>query len=261
MRPKLPFIFFVFSFLWNTSFSQDSDTGTSVFPQYISGSFGTGMFSVKDYYFSDQKYSGSMPAISFQWMRRHKNYGYRMGFDFSNSDRISNYTMPATVTRFSLYQDFLYSLGRFRLFNKDVFVFLGPSTDIYFYFNQQQFAESGIYFDFSFLAMISACADAFFVIPVGKRLSVESNLGLNVFSLGIQMPEVVVDNNEEAESAMKLLTVFNGLKSGFDFGVRYHILNRLSVRIAYDLKISNVTVRKKILTVYDNFAGSIAYHF
>lgn len=261
MCSKLAYIFMACSFLVNTSYGQEPNNVTPVFPQYISISFGTGMLSVKDFYFSNQKYTGNLPSTSIKWMHTHNKYCYRLGLNFRHSDNITNYTMPSSVTQFSLYQSFLYSLGNLHLFDNDVFIYLGPSTDIYLYFNQQQFAESGIYFNFSFLAMLSVGTEALIYMPITKKWSVESNLNLNITSLGLQTPEIIVDNDEEAESAIKFLTAFNGLKTGFNLGVRYYIRNRLSAGISYDLEISNVTVREKIFTVNDNLIGSLAYHF
>jgi len=244
-----------------SSFGQDTITPKKAFPKNISISYGIGAFAMKDYFFSEQKYTGSMPYFSMEWMQPHDRYGYRMGFGFRKANDIKNYTMPATITQFSFYQDFLYSLGKFRLFKKDVYTYLGPSFDFYFFNNQQQFTDNAFYFEFSFLGMLSAAADVYFNLPLSRKWQLESNLRLNILSIAIQMPEVVVDEGKDAGATIKLLTPFKGLKTSFDLGGRFFIIKRLSVSLAYRMELTNVTVRKRVVTVSDNVVGTLAFHF
>ena len=262
MNKKLILIFCLLNLnLFSEIYANDDLSFKLRFPEGISFGYGIGKFAVKDEYISREIYSGNLPSLRMKWMRAHDKYYYVLGFDFRNSDNIRNHTLPATVTQFSLYQNYLYPLGNLHLFDKNIFIYLGPSTDIYFYFNQQQFAESGIYFDFSFLAMLSAGVDVFVNMPITKKWSIESSLGLNIFSLGLQTPEVIVDKNEEAGSAIKLLTAFNGFKSGFDLSLRYYILRRLSAGISYNFEFGNVIVRKRIITINDNAIVYLNYQF
>jgi len=133
--------------------------------------------------------------------------------------------------------------------------------DIYFYYNQQQFAESGIYFDFSFIVLISAATDVYLNMPISEKWHIESNLRTSILSLGIQMPEVMVEDGNETGSTAKLLTPYKGFKTSFDIGTRYHVVKRLSVGLAYRLELSNITIRQRASTVSDNLVGTIAFHF
>lgn len=261
MQKNLVIIFFIILLALNMVNGQDSDTLRSNYPKSISITYGMGSFSVKDYYFSEQKYSGNMPFISLEWMQPHDRYGYRMGFDFQKSNEIENYTMTATVSQFSFYQDFLYSIGKFRLFKNDVYTFLGPSVDYFFYYNQQKFAGTGIYFDFSFVTMISAAADLYLNMPLGKRWFVEANIRFSVLSLGLQMPDVMLDEGEEPGTTVKLLTPFNGLKTSLDIGGGFMITEWLSFRLAYRGAFSNIIIRERVSTASDNLIGTIAFHF
>ncbi len=243
------------------SYGQDTISPMSVYPKSISFTYGIGNYTVRDYFFSDQKYIGNMPLISFEWMQPHDRYGYRMGLEFRKSEDIKNYTMPASITQFSLYQDFLYSLGNFRLFKKPVYAYLGPSLDFYFYYNQQQFAESGIYFDLSFVTLLSTATDAYFIMEINKRWMIESNLRLNLLSLGIQMPEVMVEEGKEAGTTIKFLSPLNGLRTNFDISGRFFIIKRLSLSLAYRLELTNINIRERVNTVSDNVIGTIAYNF
>lgn len=262
MRIKTVFvILLIFHFSVLNIAGQEKKIFKENFPRSISFSYGIGSFAVKDHFFSYQKYTGSMPTISLEWMQPHDRYGYRMGFEYLQSDDIQNHTISATVTQFSFYQDFLYSLGKFSLFKKDVYAYLGPSVDYYFYYNQQKFAGTGIYFDFSFLTTIAAAADVYLNMPIGKRWNLETNLRLNILSLGLQMPEIMLDVGEEAGTTIKLLTPFNGLKTNFDIGSRFLIVKWLSVRLVYRLEITNITIRKQVSTVSDNLIGTLVIQF
>jgi hypothetical protein len=243
------------------AFGQDSVSAMQAYPKCISLIYGYGSFAVKDYFFSQNTYTGNLPLFSLEWMQPHDRYGYRMGFEFRSSDDIKNHTMTASVTQFSFYQDFLYSIGSFRLFKKNVYAYVGPSLDIYFYYNQQKFSGTGIYFDFSFVTLISAAADVYLNMPIGKRWLVESNLRLSLLSLGLQMPEVMVDEGQEAGATVKLLTPFKGLKTSFDISGRFFIINRLSIGLGYRLEVSNVIIRERVFTLSDNLIGTITFHF
>ncbi len=239
----------------------DSLPSITIYPKRLSFSYGIGSFAMKDHFFSIQKYSGKMPVTSLEWMCPHKNHGFRIGVEFKSSDDIKNHSLSTAVSQFSFYQDYLYPIGSIGLFKKDVGVFIGPSFDMYFYYNQQQFAESGIYFDFSFLMLISAATDVYFNMPLNEKWKIEGNLRQSILSLGIQMPEVFIEQDSEAGTTVKFLNPINGLRTNFDFGVRYFFLKRLSVGISYGLEITNVSIRKQLTSVSDQFIAGVSLNF
>ena len=261
IHKKLLVFIFTSLFGFHLANGQDSISLQEKYPRNISFTYGIGSFSVKDYYFSEQKYAGNMPFISLEWMQPHDRYGYRMGFDFQKSNEIENYTMTATVSQFSFYQDFLYTIGKFRLFKNDVYTYVGPSVDYFFYYNQQNFSGSGIYFDFSFVTMISAAVDLYLNMPLGSRWFIECNLRFSILSLGLQMPEVMLDEGEEPGTTVKLLTPFNGLKTSFDIGGGFMITKWLSFSLAYRGAFSNIIIRERVSAASDNLIGTIAFHF
>jgi hypothetical protein len=140
-------------------------------------------------------------------------------------------------------------------------MFLGPSVDYYFYYNQQKFAGTGIYFDFSFVTMISAAADFYLQMPVGKRWFIEANIRFSILSLGLQMPDVMLDEGEEPGTTVKLLTPFSGLKTSLNISGGFMITTWLSFRIAYLGGYSNINIRERVITASDNLTGTIAFHF
>ena len=118
------------------SFSQDSENHQTVFPKGISVEYGLGNYSVRDEYISKEKYSGTLPSFRVSWSRFHNKYGYYLSLEYANSSNIKNYNVSTDIYQFALNQGFLYPLPKMSLFNRDVNAFLGPSTELFFFYNK-----------------------------------------------------------------------------------------------------------------------------
>jgi len=256
--PKIVILLILFPFLIQ---AQDSISSGTIFPKSISLSYGYGRYAVKDEFFSKEKYDGGMPLIDIEWMSMRAKYGERIGLEFRNSSDISNYTMKANVVQFLLYHDFLYPVGDFKLFSKDVYTYLGPSLELSFYYNQQKFAESGIYFDFSFTSLVSFGADLYLISQINHSLQVESNLRTALISIGIRMPEISTDDDGASGDPIKLTTPLTGSNINFDLGVRYYIVQKFSVKLAYKFDLFHVAILKPATSVSNNLVGTLSLHF
>ena len=148
---------------------QDS---TSHYPFYDTGIFteyGSGIYSMKDESFSSVKYSGRMPYFSAGFSRFHNNYGSCLGITYNSSSKILNNSISADVLNFSLFHDFQYPIGSFNLFSKDVYCYLGPSTEFYLFYNKQNFANSGLYFNYSFFSLASLGINSIMILTISQR--------------------------------------------------------------------------------------------
>jgi hypothetical protein len=254
-----------FCFLLMISFSvytgnllgQDSSNQKSIFPEGISLEYGIGSYAVTDEYISKEKYSGSFPYYSITWANQHSNYVYHLKIDFGNSSEIKNYNVSADIYQFTLNQGFSYALPKFTLFNKDTYLYLGPSTEIFFYYNKQKIAVSGFDYAQSFALLISAGVNSQLFYKLWDEFNIVGTLDFNVFSLGFRM----VDEEETDESPAKILTLISANNVAFTLGPRYYLFDNLSVKAAYLFHLTRINTWEPLLSASDNVVFTLTYGF
>ncbi len=143
------------------------------------------------------------------------------------------------------------------MFKKDLYIWLGPSTDFFLYNSEPFIAVSGFDYAKSFAGLFSLGFNADVIYPLKRNFQLESSLSLTVLSLGIRM----VDTEEDNQSPGKLLTLFSGLNSSFDLGARYYLFNRLSVKLAYKFELTRISAWDSLLSASDNLVIRLTYKF
>jgi hypothetical protein len=234
---------------------EDPLSHQAVFPAGISVECGLGQYSVRDEYISKEKYSGTLPNIGVQWTRSHRTYCYHLSLDYRHSSGIDNYNVSTDIYHFTLNQGFLYPLSRWSLFSKDLFVLLGPSTDLHFFANEPQIAVSGFDYAQSYAVLLSLGFHAQALMPLGQGFQMEGQLQFGALSLGVRM----VDDEEEDVSPVKPLTVFAGTNLLFRLGVRYHLFRALSLKSSYGLQMTRISAWAPLLAVSDNLIVTVTY--
>jgi len=160
-----------------------------------------GRYSVRDEYFSSEKYSGTLPCFSATWARLREGGGYRIGVKHRHSSEIRNYNLSAGATQFSLNLDYLYRVARPSLFSRDAELFLGPSTGFFMHFSDLNIAYSELAIPYSFAILIPVGVNSTLVLPVSARLQLAGSFRASIFSLGMRMIDLVEDVEEESRSA------------------------------------------------------------
>jgi len=254
--PSLLLGFLVLIFNSNLS-AQDSLQQAVYLPTGISLEYGMGSYAHTDEYISKEKYSGNLPYFKLGWVNQHESYIYQIGMDFRSSSEIKNYNVSAEVILFSLNQGFLYPLPAFSLFSQNAYAYIGPATEIFIYANEQNIAVSGFDYAQSFAALISLGFNSEFFYSLSANFNIESSLNFSVLSLGFRM----VDTEETDESPVKLLTLFSGLNGSFRLGIRYYLLNNLSVKTAYMLGVTRISAWDPLLSASDNIIFTLTYGF
>lgn len=237
--------------------AQDSLIYKTNFPEGITLEYGFGDFAVTDEFISKEKYSGTLPYYKVGWANQHESYIYHLGFEYRFSSDIKNYNVSADVYQFSLNQGFLYSLPEFSLFSKDVYTFLGPSTELFFYYNKQNIAVAGFDYAQSFAALFSLGISSELIYPLWSNFNVESSLSFSILSLGLRM----VDDEETDASPAKPLTLFSGLNASFRLGARYYLFDNLSVKAAYLFHLTRISSWELLLSASDNLVLTLTYGF
>ena len=243
--------------LTGTILCQDSINQNSIFPEGISLEYGISSYAVTDEYISHEKYSGSLPYYSITWANQHSDYVYHLKIDFGNSNEIKNYNVSADIYQFTLNQGFSYTLPKFTIFDKDAYLFLGPSTELFFYYNKQNIAVSGFDYAQSFALLISAGVNSQLFYKLWDDFNIEGTLDFNVLSLGFRM----VDMEENDESPAKILTLISANNLVFTLGPRYYLIDNLSVKAAYLFHLTRIDSWEPLLSASDNIVITLIYGF
>jgi hypothetical protein len=251
----LAFVFFIQ--LNESILAQDSLNQKSIFPEGITIEYGIGSCAVTDEYISTEKYSGSIPYYSIAWANQHSDYVYRLKIDFGNSSEIKNNNVSADIYQFTLHQGFSYALPKFTLFDNDTYLYLGPSTELFFYFNEQNIAVSGFDYAQSFAMLISGGINSQIFYNLFEKLNIEGSLDFNILSLGFRM----VDTEESDESPAKILTLISANNVVFTLGSRYYLLDNLSMKAAYFFHLTRIDSWEPLLSASDNVVFTLTYEF
>ena len=248
----------IFSLLFTVNhFSQDLSEQEFRYPAGISVEYGIGGLAVTDEYISKEKYSGSIPYYNIGWRKQHADYVYHLNVDFHYSSRIKNYNVSTDIYQFAINQGFDYKLTEFTIFDKNTSVYLGPTAELYFYFNRQNIAVSGFDYAQSFSLLISGGINSELFYELWKKVKLEGSLSFSLLSLGFRM----VDEEETDEKPAKILTLFSGTNLVFKFGPRYYLLENLSVKAAYLFHFTRISSWEPLLSASDNVVLSFTYGF
>ncbi len=263
MRFSLIFFIILSTFIGATTlFGHDSADHQSIFTNGIKIAFGLGNYSVRDEYISKEAYSGPLPYIEASWSRFHSTYGFRQKLEYRGSSEVKNYNITTNIIQFSLHRDYIYPAGKFTVLSKDVFSYLGPSTELFLFSNNPNFATGGIHINYSFVLLLSGGINTDFIVPLRNGFQIESSAYMSLLSLGLRTPEIVKpkDSYEEEESVVKLLTPFSGMNSSISFGARYYLSNSLSMKLAYKLQLTRISSWDPLLSASDNIILALTYH-
>jgi hypothetical protein len=234
----------------------------SNYPAGVGIDWGAGRFSVKDDFFSREKYSGVLPYLSANWSRFHESHGFALTLKFRSAPDIKNHGFPAGVTQFALRWDYLYPAGEFLFLSRKAYFYLGPFTEFFFYFNRQDYARDGIFLDFSLASMISLGVHPMVVLPVARNTRLEGNLHLNALSVTVRMPEIMdAGDGTPAESSLQLLTPPSGVNAQLDLGLRWYLQRRLSLKLRYEFHLTRLEPWQYLLSSGDDLILSFTWHF
>ncbi len=236
---------------------QDPSPSYSDFPLGISVQYGLGNYSIKDKYISNEKYTGTLPFYSIGWTKGHDKYIYRLKMILRNSDQIDNYNVSTEITKLFLTQGFIYHLKERSLFAHYLNIWIGPSTEFLLNYNKPEIAVSGFDYAQSYAALVSLGLNVAAEYNLNHKLQLESCFSTTLVSMGFR----TVDQEEDNRSPVKPLTLFSGMSSSLDLGVRYHLFTRLSVMVAYELDEFNINAWEKIISVSDNILIGLNYRF
>ena len=250
----------VLPLLFASELSAQTEAGPHLsLPSGISIKAGLGRYSVRDEYFSVEKYSGTLPYFSATWARSHERGGYRIGVEYRSSSEIRNNNISAGVTSFSLNLDYLYHVASFSLFSRDAILFLGPSTGFFMHFSELHIAFSELEIPYSFAILLPVGVNSTLVLPVTDRFQVSGSVRSSLFSLGLRM--IDLDEDVDEESPVRFLTFPSGLNANLRFGLRYALMDRFSLDFGYELQVLRISPWDSLLSASDNLLAGFTVVF
>lgn len=226
-------------------------------PSGITIKAGVGRYSVRDEYFSTEKYTGTLPYFSATWARLNDRGGYRLGVEHRNSTELRNNNISAGVTSFSLNLDYLYRVATVSLLSKSAHVFMGPSTGVFMHFSDLHIAYSEFEIPYSFAILLPIGVNSIVQMPVTERFQLTGSFRASIFSLGLRMIDFAEDVDEEP--VLRFLTLPSGTNAKFGIGFRYLMTDRLSVGIGYELQVLRIRPWDSLLSVSDNLLVGITF--
>ena len=229
----------------------------ALFINGITLELGLGNYSVKDEYISSEKYSGSMPCYRLSWRKTHKQNIYSLDLEFRESSKIENNNVQTEIQQFTMNQGFLYPIGVKSLFGKKLHIYLGPATDLFYFYNKPDIAVSGFDYAKSYAGLFSAGINSEIICPISKTLQTELSLRLSLLSLGFRS----VDEEEDDEDPAKLLTIISGTNAAMDIGARYRLIDRLSLKLSYRAELARISGWETVLSASDNIIAGITFSF
>jgi hypothetical protein len=232
------------------SIAQPVQTAEHLLGNGISVLGGLGHLAIRDQYISDEKYSGTLPSFGVSWLRGDTSSAYRLGFNYAGSSDIRNNNVSAQVMQSGLSLDYLYSVGEFRFLSHDVFAYIGPSTELFFYYRQQRIATGGNAFfsAYSFAFFLSASANSTLVVPISPVVSVESSARLALLSVGFRL----TDFQDKSATLMKLVSPLSGVRGQIGFLLDYDMSDRVRLKTGYQFEICQSSSWEYLLSASDN---------
>lgn len=240
----------------------NAQPGGVLFPMLRSGisfELGVGRYSMRDEYFSSEKYSGTLPLVAVSWSRLDESRGFSIGVEHRHSPELRNNNISAGVTHFGLGLDYLYRVASVSLLSRDARVFVGPSTGFFMYFSELNIALSEFELPYSFAILLPLGLNSKVVLPASKRLQFAGTLRSSVFSLGLRMIDIIEDVDEEVP--LGFLTPLSGTNARLGIGMRYALLNRLSLDLGYELQLLRIRSWDPLLTASDNIQAGLTLGF
>jgi len=220
---------------------------------------GIGHIVVKDEFISKEKYSGNSPYYIIDWSNFRKTHGLDIAFEILNSATLKNNNVSAQITEFSFNFSYLYSIGKAKLFNKNLYLLLGPTPELFLYFRNQNIARGGnaIMDAYSGAVLISLGMRFNLILSISRKIKIESYIRTGILSLGGKL----IDPRDTKNSPVKLLTLFSGMRTLFELSLRYNILNNLSLSGGYIFNLARLTAWDYLISASDKLFISTTYSF
>jgi len=238
--------------------AQSSQTLKNLLGEGIFVQGGLGYLALRDDYISNEKYSGSLSYFELGWLRSRDSSASRFSMEYRSSSDVKDNNVSANVVQAALNLDYLYPVGAFSLFDRDVFAFLGPSAETYLYFRTQNIANGGeaIFNAYSFATFFTLGINSELVLPLRSFFSAEWSGRLNLVGFGGRLVNLQINSNEKF---FKLVSIISGIQGTTNILLRYNVSDALMLKAGYRLEVRQSNSWDYLLSASDNLIFVVSY--
>ena len=232
----LAFWLFIFPLTACPIWGQTTDNFENRFPQGLSAGYGFGRYSIRDEYISLNRYTGMFSELNLEWSHYHGGRGFELEFAYGHGSEIKNYNAKADIYELTLSGKYLYPIKETLLFQKPVYLYLGPCWNSFVHFRNQNMASSIFTKTMSFATLISAGINTKCIIPLSAKFQTENSLTLHLISFAGRLPDMDIEDAKY----IRLLTFPWAIDSQYNFTLRYRMNSNLSIATGYQFKLIKV---------------------
>ena len=215
---------------------------------------GLGYLALRDEFISKEKYSGPLSYFECGWLKSHDSSAVRFGLEYRNSSTIKNNNITANVIQVGANLDYLYFVGKFQIITHDIFAFLGPSMEMYYYDRTENIAGGSSNVYNSYARYYSLSLNSTFILPIGPYFSAEGSGMLNLIGWGEQ--SFISQNNS---NRIKLISIFSGIRGYANILLRYYVSDAFLLKAGYRFEICQSTSWNYLLSASDNLIVVLVY--
>jgi hypothetical protein len=195
-----------------------------------------GNCSINDKQISENTYSGTTGSIGITYMGSHQTYGPYFKFNYENGSKIQYNKTSATINNILLSYGMIYPIKGLKLFNKNLYAYLGPSTDIYFHLRTQNVSFNIIAPTVSYALFFSLSLNAIVVYPVNKKIACEGIFSATAISFGSRFPNI----DYKQINLFKLLPFYKALRNSDRIALAYHPFGFLTLKAGYEFDFMGI---------------------
>jgi hypothetical protein len=196
----------------------------------------SGICSLTDKHISESTYSGATGSIGITYLGLHQTFGSYFKFSYENGSKIEYQNTSAAINNVLLSYGKIYSIKGLKLFNKNLYTYLGPSTDIFFHLRTQNASLNILAPTVSYTLLFSLSLNAIVVYPLNNRIACEGNFSATVISFGSRFPNVVY----KQINLFKLLPFYNALRNSDRIALTYCPFRFFTLKVGYEFDFMGI---------------------
>lgn len=189
-----------------------------------------GTCSIADKQISENMYSGTTGSIGITYLGLHQTYGSYFKFNYEKGSQIKYENSSAAINNVLLSYGMIYPIKGLKLLNKNLYAYMGPSTDIYFHLRLQDASLNIEAPTISYALLFSLSINAMVVYPLNKKIACEGIFSATAISFGGRFPNIMY----KQINLFKLLPFYKALRNIDRIALTYRPYSFLTLKAGYE---------------------------
>lgn len=192
-----------------------------------------GISSIIDRQISEHTYSGTTTCFGLSYLKMHQTYGSLFKFNYENSSDIKYRNTSAAIHNILLSYGKMYPINGIKLFNRNLYTLLGPSTDMFFHLRTQNSSLNIMAPTVSYTLLFSLSFNSIVVYPINNKIACEADFSVTAISFGSRFPNIMY----KEINLFKLLPFYKGLRNSDRIALSYHPFSYLKLKCGYEFNL------------------------